>query len=104
MDEPMELKVRTATGKQFLVDYCVTSVHGLDRLLYIEFIGYSMTEIFQVFSDANETIMMYGLVNDVVAKTYEDYTRLEEIFIVPDSLNHVRIRLSQEVQIDALGQ
>lgn len=100
----MELSVRTATGEEFDVDHCVSTSMGFTMLLYIEFVGYSMTEIFSAFSVPEKTITIYGLVDGEVQQTYTGYTKLAEIFIVPENNDHIRIRLEQEQEINVLGE
>ena len=100
----MELSVQTKSGKMFNVDHCVATNIGYRRVLYIEFMGYSMVEIFGVFSDPNETQIIHGFVGEQDSKEYVGYTKLAEIFIVPEDDTHVRIRLEQEDEIDELGK
>ena len=101
--ETMNLSVKTASGKEFLVDHSVSGVFGYVPTLYIEFIGYTMKQIFDVFSDTDEIQTIYGYVMGQLNKTYEGYTKFAEIFMVPDTEDHIRIRLEQGVQLNILG-
>ena len=98
-----EVSVKTATGKEFKVDHCVATRVGTTAMLYIEFIGYKMNEIFPVFSDETETSLIEGLLQGNVSKQYVGYTNLAEIFIVPDTANNIRIRLEHEIEVEFFG-
>ena len=89
-----EIKVRTSTGKEFQVDHDVLGIIGTPSL-YIEFIDYTMMDIIPVFSDQNETKVIYRVINDKIEKTYNGFTKLCEANIMPESGN-LRIRLDQE--------
>ena len=100
----MELSVKTATEKEFAVDHCVATTVGMRELLYIEFIGYPMVELFPVFSTPEETQTIYGLVGGEVQKIFVGYSNLAEIFNVPGRDGHVRIRLEKaENNVYVLG-
>lgn len=98
-----EVSVKTASGKEFRVDHCSTSTIGFTYMLYIEFIGYSMSDIFPVFSDENETQIIEGLLEGKVSKVFKGYTSLAEIFIVPNTDNNIRIRLEQNAEQEYFG-
>ena len=55
----MELSVKTATGKEFEVRFAGSTVIGVTSVLYIEFIGKTMMDLIPVFSDPNETTVIY---------------------------------------------
>lgn len=97
------LKVRTSSGKEFNIDHCVLAVYGIMRMLYIEFIGYSMAEIFPVFSNNSETSTIYALEGDKVEHVYSGYVNVKELFQVPDTNDHVRIRLEPNVSVERFG-
>ena len=99
----MEFSVKTNTGKEFIVDHCSSTIFDMRAFLYIEFIGYTMVEIFNVFSKSEETSVIYGYSNDKLSKTYKDYTELGEIFVVPGTNGNIRIRLEKPIQVDILG-
>ena len=99
----MELSVKTKTGKEYEVDHCVETMYGITPKLYIEFISTDMGDIFSTFSNKEETEILYGLVNEKVSKEYNGYTKLMEVFIVPNTDNHIRIRMEQEEKVDILG-
>ena len=94
----MELSIKTTSGKEFVVDHCVATNFGVQGVLYIEFVGYTMAELFPVFSDANETKTIYGYAGGTLEKTFENYTTLAEIFLVPETYGNVRIRLDRGVK------
>lgn len=97
----MELSVKTATGKEFEVRFAGSTVIGVTSVLYIEFIGKTMMDLIPVFSDPNETTVIYGYVEDELQKTFEGYTNLIEAIVLAESQN---IRIALTAPIDALGE
>lgn len=97
----MELSVITATGKEFEVRFAAATTAGVMQLLYIEFVGYSMMEIVSVFSDADETCNIDGLVAGEVSKKFVGYTNLIEAIVLAESGN---IRIALTVPMDVLGE
>lgn len=98
----MELSVKTSTGKQFEVAHAVATTMGIQRMLYIEFIGYGMMDIVPVFSNTEETETIYGYVGEELNKTFVGYTVLGEAFIVPENGN-LRIRLDTPIEKEELS-
>lgn len=97
----MELSVKTATGKEFEVRFAGSTVIGVTSVLYIEFIGKTMMDLIPVFSDPNETTVIYGYVEDELQKTFDGYTNLIEAIVLAESQN---IRIALTAPIDALGE
>lgn len=97
----MELSVKTATGKEYEVRFAGSTVIGVTSVLYIEFIGKTMMNLIPVFSDPNETTVIYGYVEDELQKTFEGYTNLIEAIVLAESQN---IRIALTAPIDALGE
>lgn len=97
----MELSVKTATGKEYEVRFAGSTVIGVTSVLYIEFIGKTMMDLIPVFSDPNETTVIYGYVEDELQKTFEGYTNLIEAIVLAESQN---IRIALTAPIDALGE
>lgn len=97
----MELSVKTATGKEFEVRFAASTTAGITQLLYIEFIGYSMMDIVPVFSDANETSHIDGLVEGEIKKEFDGYTNLIEALVLADSQN---IRIALTIPMEFLGE
>jgi hypothetical protein len=97
----MELSCKTATGKEYEIRFMGSSVIGVTSILYIEFIGSSMMEIVPVFSNASETSLIQGLVEEEVQKEYRGYTNLIEAIVLAESQN---IRIALTVPIDVLGE
>lgn len=97
----MELSVKTATGKEYEVRFAGSTVIGVTSVLYIEFIGKTMMDLIPVFSDPNETTVIYGYVEDELQKTFDGYTNLIEAIVLAESQN---IRIALTAPIDALGE
>jgi hypothetical protein len=97
----MELSCKTATGKEYEIRFMGSSVIGVTSILYIEFIGSSMMEFVPVFSNASETSLIQGLVEEEVQKEYRGYTNLIEAIVLAESQN---IRIALTVPIDVLGE
>lgn len=97
----MELSIKTATGKEYEVRFTGATVIGVTSVLYIEFIGKSMMELVPVFSDPDETAVIYGFVDGELEKTFEGYTNLIEAIVLAESQN---IRIALTVPVDALGE
>ena len=97
----MELSVKTSTGKEYEVRFAGSTVIGVTSVLYIEFIGKTMMDLIPVFSDPNETTVIYGYVEDELQKTFEGYTNLIEAIVLAESQN---IRIALTAPIDALGE
>ena len=100
----MELSVKALNGIEFYVDQCVETTIGVLNVLYIEFVGYSMTDVFLTFSNPEYTKTIYGLVSGEVQATYNGYEKLAEIFIVPNTNGNIRIRLEKDVVMNVLGE
>ena len=97
----MEKSIKTATGKEYEIRFAGSTVIGVTSVLYIEFIGKTMMELVPVFSDPDETAVIYGYVEDELQKTFEGYTNLIEAIVLAESQN---IRIALTVPMDTLGE
>ena len=89
----MEQSIKTATGKEYEIRFCGATVIGVTSVLYIEFIGKSLVEIVNVFSNVNETNFLSGFVEGQLVKNFRGYTNMIEAIVLADSGN-VRIALT----------
>ena len=97
----MEFSCKTMTGKEFEIRFMGATVIGTTSVLYIEFVGYNMMDIVPVFSNIEETMRIYGLVEGNVEKEYRNYINLIEAIAIAGSDN---IRIALTVPMEVLGE
>lgn len=85
--------IKTPTGNTYEVNICATIRQTYNSVLYIEFVGGTIPDIVNRFSDTAETSVIYEYVDDEPKKTLIGYTNLTEVSIVD---GNVRIRLETD--------
>ena len=93
--------VRTNTGKEYPIRFMSGTIVGITSVLYIEVIGSTIKELANVFSEAEETCVIYGVEDGVVKKEYRGYTTLIETIVLADTGN---IRIALIVPNDTFGE
>lgn len=97
----MELSCRTATGKEYEIRFMGATVIGVTSVLYIEFIGETISSIVPVFANHKETEHIEGLIDGEVSKEFDGYTNLIEAIVLAESGN---VRIALAAPVDVLGE
>lgn len=97
----MERSIKTATDKEYEIQFMGATVIGITSILYIEFIGKTMMQIVPVFSNPDETSYLRGFIGGELHKEFRGYTNLVEAIIVADTGN---LRIALTVPIEMLGE
>lgn len=78
--------IKTSDGKTFEIKFCGVLQLYLTRALYIEFIGETIVDMVNQFSDESANAVLYSYVDGEPHKTFIGFTNLTEAGITGDNV------------------